>query len=224
MFEFKENRRNVPDKELIEDIIHVASKVGKGTVTIDEYNQYGLFHASTVARRFGSWTKALDKAELLPSRSPLNIPIEELFLNLADVWGCLGRQPRYQEMTRKISKFSVGTYENRFGSWNKALRAFINYIENNADDLPVEKIEKKSAENRTPRNINWRLRAKVLIRDNCICQMCGASPAKDPDVILHVDHVTPWSKGGETVEENLRTLCSKCNIGKSDMLIEDICL
>ena len=61
------------------------------------------------------------------------------------------------------------------------------------------------------------MRAQVLIRDNCICQMCGISPAKDPSVILHVDHVKPWSKGGETVLENLRTLCLKCNIGKSDL-------
>ncbi|MDR2876514.1 MAG: HNH endonuclease [Chromatiales bacterium] len=28
----------------------------------------------------------------------------------------------------------------------------------------------------------------------------------------------PWSKGGETVIENLRTLCSLCNIGKSNVL------
>ena len=47
--------------------------------------------------------------------------------------------------------------------------------------------------------------------------MCGASPAKDPSVILHVDHIKPWSKGGETNLDNLRTLCSVCNIGKSDM-------
>ena len=47
--------------------------------------------------------------------------------------------------------------------------------------------------------------------------MCGASPAKDSHVVLHADHIKPWSKGGETVLENLRTLCMKCNIGKSDM-------
>lgn len=35
--------------------------------------------------------------------------------------------------------------------------------------------------------------------------------------LLHVDHVIPWSKGGETTLENLRVLCSVCNIGKSDV-------
>jgi 5-methylcytosine-specific restriction endonuclease McrA len=47
--------------------------------------------------------------------------------------------------------------------------------------------------------------------------MCGASPAKDPSVNLHADHIKPWSRGGETTLENLRTLCMKCNIGKSDL-------
>ena len=43
------------------------------------------------------------------------------------------------------------------------------------------------------------------------CCACGVSPAKDPSVVLHIDRIVPWSKGGETVMENLQTLCSKCN-------------
>jgi 5-methylcytosine-specific restriction endonuclease McrA len=35
-------------------------------------------------------------------------------------------------------------------------------------------------------------------------------------VELHVDHILPWSKDGETVEENLQTKCSKCNLGKGN--------
>ncbi|MCL4507775.1 MAG: HNH endonuclease [Chloroflexi bacterium] len=34
---------------------------------------------------------------------------------------------------------------------------------------------------------------------------------------LHVDHILAWSKGGETVLENLQTLCSVCNLGKSNV-------
>ena len=72
---------------------------------------------------------------------------------------------------------------------------------------------------RTSRNINTRLRFKVLARDNFKCCACGASPAKDPSVELHVDHIVPWSKGGETELENLQTLCLKCNLGKSDLTL-----
>jgi hypothetical protein len=34
---------------------------------------------------------------------------------------------------------------------------------------------------------------------------------------LVVDHIVSWSKGGETILSNLRTLCSECNSGKSDI-------
>ena len=68
------------------------------------------------------------------------------------------------------------------------------------------------------RVISDKLRYQVLKRDNFKCCACGASPAKDPSVELHIDHIVPWSKGGETVIENLQTLWSKCNLGKSDML------
>ncbi|MBO5914452.1 MAG: HNH endonuclease, partial [Clostridia bacterium] len=38
-----------------------------------------------------------------------------------------------------------------------------------------------------------KLRYKVLKRDNFKCCACGASPAKDPSVELHIDHIVPWS-------------------------------
>ena len=221
MFEFKEVRRNIPDDELLEDVKEVADKIGKTSVTLEEYSDHGEFSSATLVRRFGSWHTVLEKCGLPQNRTPMNIPNEELFSNLAEVWTKLGKQPTSKNLSKEVSKFSAGTYEKRFGSWNKALRSFIDFINN--EDIEFPELKDKSSLNkssrRTPRNINWRLRAKVLIKDNCICQMCGTSPAKDPDVILHVDHIKPWSKGGETVEDNLRTLCHKCNIGKSDMEI-----
>lgn len=66
------------------------------------------------------------------------------------------------------------------------------------------------------RTISDKLRYQVLKRDNFKCCACGSSPAKDPAVELHIDHIVPWSKGGETKPDNLQTLCSRCNIGKSD--------
>jgi 5-methylcytosine-specific restriction endonuclease McrA len=62
--------------------------------------------------------------------------------------------------------------------------------------------------------ISPRLRARVLFRDGSRCQMCGASPAKDPDVQLEVDHRLPLHLGGANDEENLWALCRKCNQGK----------
>ena len=57
-----------------------------------------------------------------------------------------------------------------------------------------------------------KLRYKIMKRDNFRCVICGASQ-KD-GVKLHVDHIIPVSKGGKTIESNLRTLCDRCNLGK----------
>ena len=58
------------------------------------------------------------------------------------------------------------------------------------------------------------LRYDIMKRDNFRCQLCGSSAADG--VKLHVDHIKPVAKGGKTTPENLRTLCDRCNMGKSD--------
>lgn len=68
----------------------------------------------------------------------------------------------------------------------------------------------------TSRKISDKLRYKVMKRDNFKCCICGSSPAKDPSIELHIDHIVPWSKGGETIIDNLQNLCSRCNLGKGD--------
>ena len=75
----------------------------------------------------------------------------------------------------------------------------------------------KAQKSRTP---STRLRFEVLARDQFTCRFCGASPSKDPSVTLHIDHIIPWAKGGKTSLDNLQTLCSKCNLGKSDFVVD----
>src|SRR5574337_795328 len=104
-FELEPHHRNVSDDELLAELLRVAKLIGQGTVTIDQFNEHGKFHSSTLARRFGSWFKALDKAGLKRTRN-LNIPNEELFENLVSVWLMLGKQPKYQDLTKDRSAFS----------------------------------------------------------------------------------------------------------------------
>jgi hypothetical protein len=219
-FELTPHHRNVSDEELLEDLKRVASELGRSTVTIDQYNERGAFHSTSLARRFGTWLKALDRAGLSKSRN-LHITNEDLFSNLASVWMGLGRQPRYSDLTSQVSRFSSGTYENRFGSWRKALEAFVQWA--NADQMAPSKGKPASHGTRhlTPRNINYRLRFLVMRRDNFKCRLTGRSPATDPSVILEVDHIIPWDKGGETVMENLQTLAKDMNIGKSNLSMRD---
>jgi 5-methylcytosine-specific restriction endonuclease McrA len=224
-FELEPYHRNTPDKDLIKDVIDVAKKTGRNTVTMAEYQQYGKYHPTTLTRRFRSWFNVLEKAGLQESRSKLNIPEEELFDNLKNVWITLARQPKYQEFKKPLSKYSVGTYENRFGLWRKALEAFIEYInlESDAENEAEEEKEETETETsptkpkrRTRREISERQRFRILLRDGFRCQSCGRSPLKLPGVELHVDHVIPWSKGGETVDENLQVKCKRCNMGKGN--------
>lgn len=220
-FKIQLRRRNVPDDELLLDIKNCAETLSKNTLTAVEYTKDGTYGVNTILRRFKSWNAALEMAGLVaPNRQ--NIPDSELFENLANIWTTIGHQPFGRDIDKSngISHISLGTYEKRFGSWNNALIAFEKYI--NHGMLPDSKATTKhlsthSTKKRTGRKVNWRLRAQVLIRDNCICKMCGTSPAKDPSVTLNADHIKPWAKGGETVLENLQTLCQVCNIGKSDM-------
>ena len=218
-FHVRLRKRNIPEEELLADLKRVAFDLSKNTLTSIEYSEKGLFGVNTFLRRFKQWNMALQKAGLeAPNRQ--HVPEAELFENIANVWTSLGRQPFGRELDKVhgLSNFSLATYEARFGSWNKALLAFEIFINSGKSSEPSSQLPAATRPSkRTGSKINWRLRAQVLIRDNCICQMCGASPAKNPAVDLHADHIKPWSKGGETVLENLRTLCMKCNIGKSDL-------
>ena len=208
--------RNVPDRELVRDLRRVARNAGRRHVTSAFYAEQGTFRPNTLARRFGSWNAALGAAGLKVTQH-WGVSDAVLLKNLGDVWRKLGRQPACRELTKRggFSKFAGATYKRRFGTWHNALRAFEAFTDKRGrpDALPRRA---KAPPARPSRDINWRLRATVLIRDNCLCRMCGASPAKDPGVTLHVDHIVPWSKGGQTVLSNLQTLCATCNIGKGD--------
>jgi len=208
----------------------------KNLLLRDEYDEHGQFAPANFRTRFGSWNKALDKAGLERTVS-FDTTEEELFTNLAEIWMKLGRQPKSADLTSQTSKFSHSAYSNRFGTWRKALEAFVvwaNKGETQAVEAPPQKEEvlqkpgtaqsqaKPSSKqeifrHRTSRTINYRLRFLVMRRDNFKCRITGRSPATDPSVILEVDHIVPWDKNGETVMENLQTLAKEINIGKSNL-------
>jgi 5-methylcytosine-specific restriction endonuclease McrA len=61
------------------------------------------------------------------------------------------------------------------------------------------------------------MRFLVMRRDYFKCRLCGVSPAMKPGTVLVVDHVKAWETGGESVMDNLQTLCEPYNGGKSNL-------
>jgi hypothetical protein len=220
-FQLETFHRNTPDEDLLADLRLTANKLSSRSITVDLYRKYGKYGSSTIEHRFGSWSAALVRAGLNLNQRK-NIPDEELLSNLEFVWRKLGRQPRYAEFQSPLSKFSAFTYAKRFGSWRKALEFFVATVNKDIEDIQPEtstviEVEEVIVPEAASRAINWRTRFLVMRRDGFKCVYCGRSPATSPGVELHIDHIHPWSKRGPTVIDNLQTLCSVCNIGKSDL-------
>jgi len=86
------------------------------------------------------------------------------------------------------------------------------------DNIETKIIKQKHINGNEHRGL--RLRFNILERDGFKCRYCGRSPRIDKDVILHVDHIHPVSKGGSWYESNLITACQECNLGKKDIILK----
>lgn len=126
-FELDTYNRNTPDQELLDDLIKVAQELGKYKVTIDEYNEKGKFHSTTLTRRFGNWFDTLEKAGLKKTRN-LNLTNEELFENIEQVWLKFGRQPRYQEMIKPVSHLVQGLMKIGLERGEKHLKSLLSLL------------------------------------------------------------------------------------------------
>ncbi len=205
----------VTNEEILTDIRHAATLAGTNVVSQRLYSEFGKYDPRTAARRFGAWNKAVIAAGL-EIANEINISDDRLFENLMLLWEHYGRQPRRAELARPPSAISQGAYRRRFHSWMDALNQFVSYA-NARDVIPPSPIDEATG-HKTGRDPSLRTRFRVMKRDNFSCRACGASPALSPGIALHVDHIIPWSLGGDTIDENLQTLCEACNLGKSNVL------
>ncbi len=208
--------KTLSDEELLDDLKRVANELNIEKLTMKLYSEHGKYDVTTLSRRFGTWNKAISKINLKGGNIS-NYSDEELFENILQIWQHKGKQPTRRDLAIFPSKISQSPYNRRFNSWAEALQSFIEYTnQNDIQNTNIKLNELKKTKN-TSRDPSLRLRFNVLKYDNFTCKQCGASPAKDNSVELHIDHIIPWSKGGETILENLQTLCQKCNLGKSNI-------
>ena len=66
---------------------------------------------------------------------------------------------------------------------------------------------------RSGRYIPFKVKIRVVRRDNYTCQHCNKH-LQDNEV--EFDHVIPLAKGGSSDEHNIRLTCHGCNADKSD--------
>lgn len=218
-FVYQAYHSDITNEDLIKDLQRIRDKLGNKSLSMAEYDKNGQYNSSTISRRFGTWNDALRTAGI-DLRNEFWEEID-LFNNLETVWIAKGKQPTRRDMDEyPQSQISSGAYLRRFGKWSAALASFVEYVNNTEEEANgYQEGSSQKSIHKTKRDVNHRLRFLVLARDNFSCCKCGASPAKDGGItVLHVDHIVPWSKGGETTLDNLQTLCSKCNLGKSNTI------
>lgn len=214
---------------VLEELRRVAKHYNYREFTSKEFNAVATqCKATTVLREFGGWDDALNSIGIpLAQRRSYRvdrIPVEELFSEMERIWSKVEQRPSRAQWEQENPRYGYSTYYKRFNGWLNACAAFIDYksggtikelekfdYETGPDSN--EEIDRNSA-SETKRDVPLRLRLQVFKRDHFRCVLCGRSPATATGVILHVDHVVPFSKGGKTVFGNLRTLCQQCNWGK----------
>lgn len=207
-------------EEIIAAMKAAATNLGKDTITLNEFTAHSGITGGPVRRLFGTWKDALAACGFDQSPLGKRYTDEQCFENLLALWMHYGRSPQHDEMNLPPSQVGSKAYVRRWGTWRKALQAFVQRVNNGESPPSSEPVEIQNTvageapQHRGPRDIPLALRYYVLKRDNFRCVACGASPAITTGVVLHIDHIHPWSRGGATIADNLRTLCQHCNLGK----------
>lgn len=222
--------RNMTDSDILQCLRDLAKRLGKAELTTRDVQEHLMFSAETLRQRWGTSRAAFEAAGLSATNLGRRYTDEECFDNLLAVWTHYRKPPEYREMGIPPSQVGGKAYVKRFKTWNKALAAFVERVnqdtgqeeERNLEVAAAETAERCQSPSPLPssaeesRDIRLGLRFRVLHRDRFKCVLCGDHPARNAECVLHVDHVIPWSKGGKTSEDNLRTLCSTCNVGRGN--------
>ena len=219
------------DQDVLKSLRDLANRLEKNDLVQDEIDLHLPFSTGILRKRWGTLRSALEAAGLHATKQGRRYTDEECFDNMLAVWTHHGRPPMHKEMSESPSVVGGKAYMLRFGTWNKTLAAFVERV-NQDRNLEPETVQEpviraagvvpmpsaKTAEDR--RDIPLGLRFRVFHRDRFKCVICGDHPARNAECVLHVDHIRPWSRGGKTQEDNLRTLCGTCNVGRGNRFTE----
>ncbi len=188
----KFKKHTVTEEELFENIAETWRKLERQPGANDLVKPYSKYSITPYKNTFDTWNNALKRFDE--------------YINSPEVQTEQSIKTKSEEVEIEQTAIAV-SIENETKAESKEIGV----------EQTVATVTEAPRKHKTSRNVNWRLRHLIMKRDKFKCVDCGGSPATDIGTILHVHHIIPWANGGETVFENLQTLCSVCNIGKSNL-------
>jgi hypothetical protein len=104
----------VPEEDLLSEIHRLSN--GDRPPSSQEMMTEGKYAVSTYRGRFGTWNNAIRAADYQPRNPNSVIPKEKLLSEISRLAEELGRSPSAEDM-RRLGKYSIPTYQQRFHSW-----------------------------------------------------------------------------------------------------------
>jgi 5-methylcytosine-specific restriction endonuclease McrA len=189
--------RRYTEDEVFENLLNVWTHFGRPPTALEMDKAPSVVGKNTYITRYGGWRKAL-KAFVARASSEIDV---EPALDREQEPSTLAEST---EPTESPTTGATATRKPQHAS-QTSLRSRVTRPAPTNVKLPEDR-----------RDPSIGLRFKVLKRDRFKCVLCGDHPARNAECVLHVDHLIPWSKDGKTREDNLRTLCANCNIGRGN--------
>lgn len=212
---FNENcssKRKLDNLSLVDVFMSKIESNYNAFVQIIQYIQYNRSCFKSYCKQFDDLKTTIDydKARKLKIKLKTFIKIERSICDKAKLTPVL---------TTSVTIIASYTSPQGRNHYSKSHTFLFDDIVNGLNESKKLQIQKRtySYQVRVERaKMSDSLRYDVMKRDGFRCQICGATAKEGAK--LHVDHIIPVSKGGKTVMNNLRTLCDRCNLGKSDKI------
>jgi hypothetical protein len=106
--------------QLLPELKRVAKTVGHTPIR-DEFDKHSTFSVASVVRAFGTWTKGLLAANMVPSRAAGHNR-HQVTAEIKRVSKLLGHKPQVSEFDAHSLTVCAGTVIKKFGTWRIALK------------------------------------------------------------------------------------------------------
>jgi hypothetical protein len=147
--------------ELLADIQAVGRRLNTRCMTMSQYLEEGKYSIYWVIRFYKYGPAAVKAAGLKSPDRYRKKTAQELLQNLEVVSRTLGRQPRTVDMMPPVSTSCAAPYRREFGSWQKAVAAFVEWKSRGKKKI----VKRKFMVHKTKRTANVAMRYRVLARD-----------------------------------------------------------